>query len=544
MPVFRNIHRSYFFIYFSVLGLYLFSLQNNFSASHDAITYLNHITKGEHLFHPHHLLYNAVANVWLNLWHFIFPSVPLHYIIESFSAVCGSGIVLVSYIFFNKRFYLNYSTSAICSIIIAFSYGVWCYSTNIEVYAPSILFSLLVLLRLSRKELSRLDLIIISGLHITAILFHQVNVLLTPVIVLYILKSYRDLNLKLSSEIHSQGMDELKNKRFSDRETNQSIQTSKWAAVALYLIPTTLVVLASYIMAAWFYADEKTLSGITRWTLFYATELDYWHPFSYNTFPYVVTGLAHAFIGAHFVFRIPALTDKLTGGMSEHSLSDELYLSSSLSDGFSIALFLLSILVAILMTYLVVQFINTIRKRFSSVQGILVSSLFIYSLFFIFWMPENLEFWIFQSVIIWMLILGNPSFFSKKRSIILPSFIAAALYVINYFGSIELLGKKESDLYYSRVQPVSRIIEPGDIVILEEPWILDGYINYFTPGIDLKAGDPNVIPLSNRALAAQHKVVIFESNGDRNKDVDSLYNFYKGRINTANDSVPFIRIIQ
>ena len=74
MPVFRNIHRSYFFIYFSVLGLYLFSLQNNFSASHDAITYLNHITKGENLFHPHHLLYNAIVNVWLNVWHFIFPS--------------------------------------------------------------------------------------------------------------------------------------------------------------------------------------------------------------------------------------------------------------------------------------------------------------------------------------------------------------------------------------------------------------------------------------------------------------------------------------
>jgi hypothetical protein len=510
MPVFRNIHRSYFFIYFSVLGLYLFSLQNNFSASHDAITYLNHITKGEHLFHPHHLLYNAVVNVWLNVGHFIFPSIPPHYIIESFSAVCGSGIVLVSYIFFTRRFFLNYNTSAICSVIIAFSYGVWCYSTNIEVYAPSILFSLLVLLRLSRKEIANFDLWVISGLHILATLFHQVNVLLTPIIVLYILKSH----------------------------------DAKWRAAALYLIPTTFFVLASYILAAWFYADERSLSGIFKWTLFYATELDYWHPFSLNTLPYVATGLAHAFIGAHYVFRLPFLADKLTGGMSEHSLSDELYLSSSLSNGFSTALLFWSVLVAIIMVYLIVLFLINIRKRFSLVQGILVSALTIYSIFFLFWMPENLEFWIFQSVLIWMLILGNPSFFSRKFSIILPAGIAAALFVINYFGSIELLGKKESDLYYSRVYPVSKLIEPGDIIILEEPWILDGYVNYFTSGKFYKASDANLVSLSGRTLAAQHKVVIFERNGNRSQTVDSLYSLYKERINTANDSIPFIRIIQ
>ncbi|MGZ5253369.1 MAG: hypothetical protein ACXWV4_03340 [Flavitalea sp.] len=517
MPVFRNIHRSYFFIYFSVLGLYLFSLQNNFSASHDAITYLNHISAGKHLFHPHHLLYNAVLNVWLNTWHFILPFVSVHFIIESFSAVCGSGIVLVSYIFFTRRFFLDYNSSAVCSVIIAFSYGVWCYSTNIEVYAPSILFSLLVLLRLSRKELTRPDLYVIAGLHILAILFHQVNVLLTPVIIVYVLRSFN---------------------------ASQSNGISGKKAVVLYLVPTTLIVLATYILTASFYADEKSLSGIIKWTLFYATELDYWHPFSYDTLPYVITGLAHAFIGAHFVFRIPFLSDKLTAGMSEHSLSDELYLSSSLGHEFSSALLFLSVFVAILMIYLVVLFIKNILKKFTVVQGILVFSLLIYSLFFIFWMPENLEFWIFQSVIIWMLILGNPSYFSRKYSLVVPSLLAASLFFINYFGSIVLLGNQERDLYYSRVHPVSKIIEPGDIIILEEPWILDGYIKYFTPGTDLKSGDPNVISLSNTALAGQHKVVIFESSGTRSKDVDSLYKLYNGRINTANDSVPYIRIIQ
>jgi hypothetical protein len=143
-----------------------------------------------------------------------------------------------------------------------------------------------------------------------------------------------------------------------------------------------------------------------------------------------------------------------------------------------------------------------------------------------------------------MLILGNPSFFSRKFSIILPACIAAALFAINYFGSIELLGKKESDLYFSRVNPVSKIIEQGDIVILEEPWILDGYVDYFTSGKFYKASDPNLISVSGNTLAAQHKVVIFERSSKRSETVDSLYNLYKERINTANDSIPFIRIIQ
>ena len=107
-----------------------------------------------------------------------------------------------------------------------------------------------------------------------------------------------------------------------------------------------------------------------------------------------------------------------------------------------------------------------------------------------------------------------------------------------------MLGNKDSDLYYSRVHPVSKLIEPGDIVILEEPWILDGYVDYFTSGKFYKATDPNLISVSGKTLAAQHKVVIFESSGNRSETVDSLYRLYKGRVNTANDSVPYIRIIQ
>src|SRR5689334_22453845 len=79
---------------------FLFTLANNFSASHDSINYLIGIVNGTHLFHPHHLLYHYYAHLWLKLFSYIFHGVPHQYIIESFTAVWGSGILAVCYLFF------------------------------------------------------------------------------------------------------------------------------------------------------------------------------------------------------------------------------------------------------------------------------------------------------------------------------------------------------------------------------------------------------------------------------------------------------------
>ena len=102
---------------------FLLTLANNFSASHDSINYLNGIVKGEHLFHPHHLLYHYYAHLWLLLFSKIFTGVPQHYIIESFTAVWGSGILAVCYLFFRVRFNLTHAVSPLAITLIAFSYG-------------------------------------------------------------------------------------------------------------------------------------------------------------------------------------------------------------------------------------------------------------------------------------------------------------------------------------------------------------------------------------------------------------------------------------
>src|SRR4051812_6084757 len=92
-----------YFVFFSSLALFLFSLQRNFSAAHDSITYLNHIAEGTDLFHPHHLLYNLLARAWLLVGKFIFPGAADYIIIEMLSAIFGSGIVTTCFLFFRNR---------------------------------------------------------------------------------------------------------------------------------------------------------------------------------------------------------------------------------------------------------------------------------------------------------------------------------------------------------------------------------------------------------------------------------------------------------
>ena len=131
---------------------FLLTLANNFSASHDSINNLIGIVNGSHLFHPHHLLYHYYAYLWLKLFKIIFPAVSDPYLIESFTAIWGSGIISVCYLFFRNRFNLTQGLSLLAVTLIAFSYGTWFYSVNIEVYAPPIFFILCTLFIITKKH--------------------------------------------------------------------------------------------------------------------------------------------------------------------------------------------------------------------------------------------------------------------------------------------------------------------------------------------------------------------------------------------------------
>ncbi|HVK48485.1 MAG TPA: hypothetical protein VM488_11585, partial [Pseudobacter sp.] len=108
------------------LLFFLLTLAANLSGPHDSINYLNGIIKGgEHLSHPHHLLYHYSAYYWLHITSAIFPGIRDYYLVESFTAFCGSISMAIVYSFFRWRFNWKPWPSILFSSVIAFSYGMW-----------------------------------------------------------------------------------------------------------------------------------------------------------------------------------------------------------------------------------------------------------------------------------------------------------------------------------------------------------------------------------------------------------------------------------
>jgi hypothetical protein len=451
---------------------FLTSLVNNFSASHDSIHYLNDIVHGTNLFHQHHLLYHFLANKWMLLWR---GFVEDHYIIESFTALWGSSALTMIYLFFRRRFHHSFTTSLFATAVVAFSYGVWFYSTNIEVYLPPLFFILLCLYILTKKELSKKDIWQIALFHSLAILFHQVNILFTVVVLYYI----------------------IKNKMYS----------SLW----IYAITGAVLVGGMYFIAGWFIEGHNSMSAWIKWMEGYTVGHGYWQPPSVKTPLHVITGFAHAFIGGHFIFQLPAVEYYFQHSFQSHGLKDEIFLSQHIDDLLAWVLTVVTVVVAVYLLVLIIRFIKKYRsiKKHYPVDPLLIT-LLVYSVFFCFWMPEILEFWILQMVIVWILLLGSL----RTKPVIY--FLPFAMLFINYYGSVKWLQSSKYDWYDKETNIIKRSITPGDLIIVDNEWILKDYLRYYTEATIMASDEPEFSNAIDKIISekrALHKKVFIYNNG-------------------------------
>lgn len=435
--------------------LFLVTLAANFSGPHDSIGYLNGIIKGgENLSHPHHLLYHYAAWYWLHFTQFIFPGIKDYYLVESFTAICGSVSMAIVYSFFRWRFNWKVLPAIVFSSVIAFSYGVWFYSANIEVYAPAMMFLLASLYKLSSPSFSKKDVWQVAILHCLAVLFHQLHILFA-VVILYI---------------------------FWTRRKQLPLITS----FVSYTLTGLVLVGGTYFFMGWVVAGQDSLENWIGWIQGYTRHHDYWQMPSVRTPFFVFTGFTHALVGGHFVFRLPGIDSYFDKLQSVHSLHDEIFLARHISGTMAVMLAVLTLLLAAMMLIMIVRFIRkykTIRATWPSVIPPLVFCGAVYSAFFCVWMPEILEFWIFQTVLLWLLLLGTLSvtgFPFRLRNILVGLILSITLFVVNYFGSIRWLQDLDHDWYYLKVRPVQHAVKPNDVVLLQQGWILKDFLEYFT----------------------------------------------------------------
>lgn len=448
------------FVFAGSFIFFLCTLAANFSGPHDSIGYLNGIVKGDPLFHPHHLLYHFVTHYWLVCVQPLFPGIKDYYLVEVFTALWGSGIMTVAYSFFRRRFNMPVLSSVISLTVIAFSFGPWFYSTNIEVYAPPIFFLVMALYIISKPQLQKNEVLKIVLLQILAILFHQVHVLFTPVILVSLWQQRKTLPLI--------------------------------PALLKYAIAGVVIVGGAYFIVGWVILEENSVTKWMNWLEGYAQQEAHWKPLNSKTPFLVATGYSHAFIGGHFVFKLPPVEQYLNTHLSTHSLGDEMYLVRNMTQTTAVLLAALCLVLGGIMAWLVFRFVRrykTIQETAGHVVTPLMIAGIVYSVFFTFWMPEILEFWIFQVILVWLLLLGTlqyggqglPPFAGTGplKPVALVAAISIMMFVINFFGSIRWLMKMDNDQYFTKIKTVKEVVKEKDMILLQDGWQLRDFFKYF-----------------------------------------------------------------
>ena len=507
---------------------FLLTLAENFSGPHDSITYLNGIVDGYPLVNQHHLLYHYSAYCWLHVWQPLFPSIKDYYFIEAFSALWGSLSLAVVYSFFRNRFHFSRMQAAAAMPVVAFSYGFWFYSANIEVYAPPLFFILLALYYLTKKAPGRSDWWKIIMLHILAILFHQVNILFV-VIVLFKLWQQR-----------------------------KQLSFLRW--LSAYTISGIALVGTAYFIVGWIVEQQNTLGKWYSWMKGYAGGNLYWEVLSVKTPVNMTYGFSHALLGGHYVFQIPPVKKFIDASLSTHSLNDELYIARNISPSMTSFLLVLTVLLGILSLWMLIRFIRNFRlinASYNSTIGPLISTFFLYSAFFTFWVPEILEFWILQTVLLWLLLLGTLPLLSipfRIKPVYISVVLAFLLFCINYFGSMRWMQHKENDWYYVKTETIQNAAKQNDLVILQNGWILKDFLHYFTKLSvqTVPLNDSSQVKINsevNSTITRQGRIFLLPEykNNIRGLDthyVDSLRKKYAARLKLFREKDPEIWVIE
>ena len=470
-------------VFFFFLLVYLLTLTSNFTGPHDSMAYLQMLRTKQHLWHPHHLLYHQLSYYWLHLIRNFFPGVQEYFLVESFSSLFGAGTLTVVFLFFRNRYHLPVLTSWLGTAVVGFSYGVWFYSVNVEVYAPSLFFTALCLYQLSKREWDAKAVWLTAIFHSLAILFHQMNILMAPIVIYKIIEQRKNIFV--------------------------------FKSLFWYGITGLVLVGGIYILAGRFGEGHTNLESWIAWVRGYTITNEYWRPLSWKTPLFAGTGFSHTILGGHFVFKL-GLEKWITSLLHAHSLQDEFFLVRGMSVGFGRIMFMLSLVLALLTLFLFIKFLARFQWIVRNYYYITVPLLLyfgVYSFYFLFWMPEILEFWIGQCIVFWLLLIGNYQPVNKRLNILVGS-ILLLIISINYAGSIRPMRNLKNDIGYVRIEKIKELSAPNDLALVQNPWLLKEFIEYYTSARVIQTPKDSVQRDSVRhvvqnELATGHKVFIF-----------------------------------
>lgn len=344
--------------------------------------------------------------------------------------------------------------SAGCGIL-AFSYGYWWYSVEVEVYMLSVAFLICSLLIAHRAALrpkagSFAALGATTGL---AVLAHVTNVLFGAVAMVAVLYAARALPPR--------------------RLAN---------CAAAYAGVVAGVVLPAYVLAIrviGFSSPDEVL----EWQTDYAQN-DAWGGWGISALPKAVIGAGRSLTGGHFALSLDPARDLAYRVLPTQSLREEVFLVRDLGPASAVLLLLLVVAVLLMLAVLAAGWLRRPDLNGSArVLAVLCLSWLVpYAVFFTWWEPDNVEFWIAAWVPLAILLAlplsanGSPVSRGRASGVLL---IVAVLFAVNLFGSVLPQHGLQNDYWRLRYSWYENSAKPSDMVVAND-YIGASYLDYFS----------------------------------------------------------------
>jgi hypothetical protein len=474
--------------------VYTLTLSSVPALTHDSLTYLQAITDGGlGLWHPHHLVYNAIGAGWLRLARSFGVVSDGLKVVAWINSALGATCAVLCYALLRDRARAGRVVALAGMLGAAVSFGLWFYSVSVEVYVLPLTLLLAAVYVLLSPRLTTRHVLAVGLLNGLAVLGHQVHVLFATVVLFVLLSKYRQV-----------GMATLR----------------RW--VLGYAAVASAVVVAAYGLVLALVVKPHSAAEANSWFTRYAGNDEFWVMPGPSTLPRAAFGVSRAVVGGHFLFRFGWVQDRLASAMPGKSLTDESFLVRQLWPGLALLLVLTAVAGGVLLVTVLVR--GIVRRRdvprpTRPLLGALVAWLVTYTLFFLLWEPTNVEFWIPQVTCLWLVAatlcvrspaegppevgqpdVGSPDVGSpevapagsgERRDRWGAVLLAAAVLVgvTNLAGSILPAVDTANDVYAYRYRALGRVVGFGDAVVVDRPYLTTGYNRRHTGALSIP-GEP------------------------------------------------------
>ena len=473
--------------------LYLLTLAGTHNEGGDGIGYMAKIRSGDaaSIFNPYHLAYNWLGwTAWRLARLFAFDGGPLGPV-QVMNALLGAAGIGVLWALVRAAVPGRLPAITACGLL-AFSFGYWGYAEDAELYTLDA-FLLILLLAATYRAATAPSLrafIVMGAVNGAAVLGHNTGALWALVAIVLLARSRRQL---------------------------PGFNAARMAAA--YVAGAVAIVLPAYalaIPAVGLYTPREYYDWLTA----YAQSGDYGH-WRATTPLRAALGAGRALVGAHPVLSLGRVHRFIEQHFADKGLRKEFFLVRHVGSMDAYTMLVGMAVVALLVAALAAGWLArpSLPARTRTLAVIALAWLIPYVVFFAWWQPENVKFWIsswIPAAVLLALPLSSPDLHARVRRAA-PYAVGvglAALFAVNLFGSVLPYRSKSNDYWRVRVDWYERNTRPGDLVFAND-YVYVEYLNYFGHGTAYDLGNDIIGKVGPERAVSEIQRLIDASPGSR-----------------------------